>query len=330
MKSFMNKALTQIKKQFAKYFILGLLLLLIIMFSLLSPSFLTFANLKSIFTQNSSVIIMAVGLTFIIASGGIDLSVGYQISLVSVTVGMLLASGASVWLATCAGIAVGILCGVVNSLIIIGLRIPPFAATLATQLIFKSVSNLISGGRAYTQLPDTFLWLTRYSFLGVPNYVFIAGACLLLYGFIASVTYFGCYIKAIGENEQAVRRIGINVNMVKLLCYMIGSFFFSIQALIITSKQGIASPSTGTGMEIIGIAAVFLGVDSSYRNKNSSVGGAMLHLLVGVLILAVLENGMLLSGWNQYVQYSINGLLLILAMTFYYREKLSDMRITNK
>ncbi len=327
MKLFINKLFSRVKERFAQYFILGLLFFLIIIFSFLSPSFLTVSNLTSIFTQNSSVIIMAVGLTFIMVSGGIDLSVGYQISLVSVTVGMLFASGASFWLAACAGIAVGILCGIFNSLIIIGLKIPPFAATLATQLIFKSVSNLISGGRAYTQLPKSFLWLTRYTFLGVPNYVYIAAACLLLYGLIVSLTYFGCYLKAIGENEQAVRRVGINVNLVKFLCYVIGSFFFSIQALIITSKQGIASPSTGSGMEIVGIAAVFLGVDSSYRNKNSSVGGAMFHLLVGVLILAVLENGMLLTGWNQYIQYSINGILLLLAITFYYREKLVSTKI---
>lgn len=321
MKISFKKLLIKIKTKVARHFILELLLFFIIMFSVLSPSFFNFPNLMSIIMQNSSVIIIAIGLTFIMLSGGIDLSLGYQISLVSVTIGMLLASGANIWVATLSGIVLGILCGVFNSLIIIGLRIPPFAATLATSLIFKAASNLISGGRAYTQLPDTFLWLTRNTFLGIPNYVYIAAVCLLLYGLIVSATYFGCYIKAVGENEQAVRRIGINVNLVKLSCYVIGSFFFSIQALIITFRQGIASPSTGAGMEIIGITAVFLGINSSYRNMNSGVGGAMLHLLVGVLILAVLENGLLLVGWNQHIQYFIRGLLLILAITFYYREK---------
>lgn len=330
MKTTLNRLFSNLKEILMRNFILELLFLFVILFSILSPSFFTITNLASIVTQNSSVIIMAAGLTFIIVSGGIDLSLGYQISLVSVTVGMLLALGVNIWVAIISGILVGVLCGVFNALIIIGLRIPPFAATLATSLIFKSISNLISGGRAYTQLPDALSWLTKNSLWGIPNYAYIAVFCLLLYGLIVSLTYFGCYIKAVGENEQAVRRIGINVNLVKLFCYVIGSFFFSIQALIITFRQGIASPSTGAGMEIIGITAVFLGVDSSYRNKNTSVWGAMFHLLIGVLILAVLENGLLLTGWNQHIQDLIRGLLLIFAITFYYREKPKTLKTYNR
>ena len=311
-----------VKDKIVKNVVIELLLFIVIIFSSLSPSFLTASNIISLLVENSSVIIMAVGLTFIIVSGGIDLSIGYQISLVSVTVGMLLAGGASILIATIAGITVGLLCGLINSMIIIGLKIPPFAATLATQIIFRSLTNLISGGRAYTQLPNSFLWMTQYTFLKVPNYVYIAIACLLLYGFIVAFTYLGSYISAIGENERAVRRIGINVNLVKTVCYVLGSFFFSIQALIITSKQGLASPSTGTGMEIIGITAVFLGVDSAYRNKSNSFIGVMFHLLVGVLIIAVMENGMLIMGWNLYIQYAINGVLLILAIALYYRKNL--------
>lgn len=309
--------------------ILVLFLFLIVLFSSLSPSFFTLSNIISLFNQNTSTIIMAVGLTFIILSGGIDLSIGYQLSLVSVVIGWLMTAGASMMVASTAGILVGILCGAFNAVIIIYLKIPPFAATIGSQIIFRAISYLLSGGRAYTKIQSETPWLLKSTFLNIPNYVLVAVVCLIVYGILSSFTYFGTYVKAVGENEQGVKNIGINVNGVKLLCYVLGSFFFSIQALLITYKQGVASPSTGNGFEIAGIIAVFLGIDSSYSNKSNNFFSAIFHLLTGVMILSVLENGMLLNGWNQYIQLLISGLLFIFAVTFYnyrktYRKTLHD------
>ena len=305
------------------HMIVSLLLLQIVAFSLLSPSFFNASNLLSLLTQNSSLLILAVGLSFIMLGGGIDLSLGYQVSLCSVLAGFLLARDISPMFSVIAVISVGLLCGALNALVIILLRIPPFAATLATQLIFKSLANIVSHGRAYTRLPDFSATLIGHDFMGIPLYVWIALSCLLVYGVLFSFTYFGTYIRAIGENEPAVKSLGIKVNGVKFIFYILGSFFFALQALILTFRNGVASPSTGEGLEIIVITAVFLGCDSSIRNDKSGILSPMFHLVIGVLNLVILEYGMLLAGWNLNIQNLLKGCLLIFAITFYYRDKLS-------
>lgn len=308
-----------------RYVVMLLLGVLVVFFSILSPSFMKAENLSYVFTHNSSLIIMAVGLSFIMVGGGIDLSLGYQVSLCSVITGYLLANGASTPLAVGIAIATGIACGALNAVIIIFLKIPPFAATLATQLIFRAAANIISSGRAYTQLPSPSHWFIGQSLFGLSSYFWITLLCLLLYGLVFSLTSFGTYLKAMGENELAVGRIGIKVRWVKFLSYTIGSFFFSIQALILTFSNGIASPSTGTGLEIVAITVVFLGCSSLLRNESTNILGPILHLIAGVMILAILENGMLLAGWNLNIQYLVRGVLLIFAIAFYYRRKVESI-----
>jgi len=325
MKKPFYKSILRIFEYISSHIIVAILLVQVIVFSLLSPSFLNLSNLFTMLTQNSSLIIIAVGLSFIMLGGGIDLSLGFQVSLASVLLGFLMAHGVSSWLSILAAVLVGLMCGALNGIIIILLRIPPFAATLATQLIFKSLANVVSHGRAYTKIPDVSASFIGYPVFNIPLYFWIAIICLLVYGLLFAFTYFGAYIRAIGENEQAVRRIGIKVNWVKLIFYMLGSFFFSIQAVILTFRNGIASPSTGEGLEIIAITAVFLGCDSSIRNESSGVLSPMFHLVIGVLILVILEYGMLLVGWNQNIQNFVKGCLLIFAITFYYRGKVTGL-----
>jgi len=296
---------------------------LIIGFSIISHSFLNAENLLFLITHNSPLIIMAVGLSFIMVGGGIDLSLGYQISLCSVVMGYLLANDAHPLVAMAMAVLTGVACGALNAAVIISLNIPPFAATLATQFIFRAVANTISSGRAYTRLPQIGNWNVLKPLLGITTHTWIALLCLLLYGLIFSLTPFGTYVKALGENESAVKRIGIRVNRVKFVSYIIGSFFFSIQAIILTFLNGVASPSTGIGMEIIAITVVFLGCNSLLRNESTNIISPMFHLGLGVMILAVLENGMLLAGWSVNAQLLVRGFVLIFAITLYYRRKLN-------
>jgi ribose/xylose/arabinose/galactoside ABC-type transport system permease subunit len=215
----------------------------------------------------------------------------------------------------------GVACGALNAAVIVSLKIPPFAATLATQFIFRAVANTISSGRAYTRLPQIEKWNVLKPFLGITIHTWIAIICLIFYGLVFSLTPFGTYVKALGENESAVKRIGIRVNKVKVVSYITGSFFFAIQAIILTSLNGIASPTTGVGLEIVAITVVFLGCNSLLRNESTNVIGPMFHLVLGVMILAVLENGMLLAGWSINTQLLVRGFVLILAITLYYRRK---------
>lgn len=306
----------------SRYLIPIFLGILIVFFSIIAPSFSKSENLLFIFSHNSSLIIMAVGLSFIMVGGGIDLSLGYQISLCSVVAGYLLANGFGLFWASAGAILTGLICGTLNALIIIFLRIPPFAATLATQFVFRAFANIISSGRAYTQLPSIPKLFGILPDLGLSTSSWIALFCLLLYGLVFSLTTFGTYLKAMGENELATKRIGIQVNWVKFASYVIGSLFFAIQALVLTFGNGIASPSTGTGLEITAITVVFLGCNSLLRNENTNILGPIFHLIVGVMILAILENGMLHAGWSINIQYLIRGAVLIFAIAFYYRRKI--------
>jgi ribose/xylose/arabinose/galactoside ABC-type transport system permease subunit len=308
--------------KFLNQYVVALFLgFLIIGFSIISSSFLNTENLLFLVTHNSPLIIMAVGLSFIMVGGGIDLSLGYQISLCSVVMGYLLANDTHPLAAMAFALLTGVACGALNAAVIVSLKIPPFAATLATQFIFRAVANTISSGRAYTRLPQIEKWNVLKPFLGITIHTWIAIICLIFYGLVFSLTPFGTYVKALGENESAVKRIGIRVNKVKVVSYITGSFFFAIQAIILTSLNGIASPTTGVGLEIVAITVVFLGCNSLLRNESTNVIGPMFHLVLGVMILAVLENGMLLAGWSINTQLLVRGFVLILAITLYYRRK---------
>ncbi len=298
----------------SKYGMVIILAVLMYFFSFVSPSFLSALNLKNLILQNTHVLVIVAGLSFIMVGGGIDLSIGYQISLVSVVMGMIFGLGSPPLVAAIAGILTGALCGALNGWFVSVLGVVPFAATLISQIILMGLSHTISRGWTFSHIPATFRVITKGAFLGIQTDIWLALLCMVIVGFVFSYTFYGKHIKAMGENERALKQAGVNVKLTKFLCYVVGGVFYSIAAMIMVSKQGVASSENGLGLELTAIAAVFIGGVTSYRDSGVKADVKIFNLIVGVLILAVIDNGIQLIGGDQYTQYLVIGAILVLAM----------------
>lgn len=297
---------------FRKYTMVFILVGLMILFSLLSPAFLTAYNLRNIVVQNTHILVVAVGISFLMMSGALDLSVGYQMSVIGVLAAKLMTeAGASPVVAVLCAILAGVACGFINGFLANLLKIQPLVVTIGTTTVFQGISYLISQGRAYSNYPETFRLISKGAPLGVPSDVWIAIAALLIAAFVFNFTYFGRYVKAMGGNEEAARLAGVNTKRMRLATFMISGFFVSIATFILISKQGTTNSSVGPGTELTAMTAAMLGGISF-----SSGEGKMWGLLVGVYVLGIIENGMQLAGWNQYIQYIVKGLVLLAAIGF--------------
>lgn len=295
-----------------KYTIIFVLLALILLFSLVSPYFLTVRNITNLIIQNTYFIIVAVGLSFVMIGGGIDLSVGYQMSLVGVVTAMLMVVYHwPVWLAVASGLLLGTTLGLINGLIVTSIRIFPLIATLATSVIFQGISYLISQAQTYRMYPEEFLFLTKGNVLGMPFDVFLTLLIVLLAGFVYSETVFGLRVVAVGGNEEAARLAGINTRRLKISLYTICGFLVAIATMIMIAKSNTTNSSFGPGTEFIALTAAIVGGVSFMGGE-----GNIPALVAGVFVLAVLGNGMQLAGWGTYAQYIVRGIILLSAVAF--------------
>ncbi len=297
-----------------KYTVFVILVILLFTFSILSTSFLTFINLKNLLLQNTHIIVLVIGIAIIMIGGGIDLSVGYQISLVSVFIGMMFAAGLNSSIVILIGISVGALCGVFNGLLVTWFGIVPFAATLSSQIILRGVSYTLSKGSTFSKIPQAFWMISRGAFAGIQIDIWIAILCLAVFGFIFTHSFLGKHIRAVGENEEATKRAGVNVNLIKFISYVLGGAFFAISAIIMVSKQGLASSSTGPGLEFIGISAAFIGGLTSFQYGGRGNNIHIWNIIGGVFVLAIIDNGIQLIGGSQYMQYIITGIIIAALM----------------
>ncbi len=302
-------ALSRIIKKYAMIFVL---IGLMIIFTILAPSFLSPLNIKNLIVQNSHILVVAVGLSFVMMSGSLDLSVGYQMSAVGVLTALLMTTkGFSPAAAMTCGILIGMTCGFVNGFIAVKLKIEALVVTIATTTVFQGVSYLISKGAAYSNFPDSFRLITKATLIGIPMDVWLAIIAVVIASIVYNFTYFGRYVKAMGGNPEATRLAGINVDFIRIATFMISGFFIAIAAFILISKQGTTNSTVGPGTEMTGMTAAILGGISFNSGE-----GKMWGLVVGVFVLAIIENGMQLAGWNQYIQYIVKGLVLIAAIGF--------------
>lgn len=295
-----------------KYTIMLILLLLMGVFSLTSPYFFTLRNLTNIVTQNTYFIIAAIGLSFVMIGGGIDLSVGYQMSLVGVVTAMCMTLyHFPVWVSVGLGLLLGTFLGLVNGLIVTNIKVFPLIVTIATSTVFQGVSYLISKAQTYRNYPDSFLWITKGKVLGMPFDVFLTVLIVLFASFVYYKTNFGWNVLALGGNEEAARLAGIKTKRMKVAVYAICGFFVAIATMIMISKSNTTSSAFGPGIEFTVLTAAIVGGISFMGGE-----GNMLGLVTGVFILAVLGNGMQLAGWGTYAQYIVKGLILLGAVTF--------------
>jgi ribose/xylose/arabinose/galactoside ABC-type transport system permease subunit len=297
-----------------RQFIIPLVLILLLaLFSVVSPYFLTVQNLTNILVQNAYVVIAAVGLSFVMISGGIDLSIGYQMSVVGVVCAVFMKwFGWPVAPSIVLSVAIGVLMGLTNGIASITLKVHSLIVTLGTLTIYQGLSYIISNQSAIINLPAPFKFIGQGYLLGwLPVSVLLMLACVLVAAFILNITAFGRMIYAIGGNEEAARLSGIPVNGVKIATYALSSFFVALAAVVLFARSGSAASSTGPGTEFTAITAAVLG-GISFKGGE----GRMLGLVTGVLILGVLGNGMQLVGLNTYAQYIVKGLVLLAAVGF--------------
>jgi len=311
-----------------KYTVIFILFVLMALFSLMSPYFLTWRNLTNIITQNTYFIIVAIGLSFVMIGGGIDLSVGYQMSLVGVVTAMLMTVyHLPVWLAILIGILLGTTLGLINGLIVTSIKIFPLIATLATATVFQGISYMISKANTFRSYPEEFLFLSKGKILGIPFDIILALLIAILVSIIYTETVFGFRLLALGGNEEASRLSGIDTRRMKIAIYTICGFFTAIATMVMISKANTTNSSFGPGTEFIALTAAIVGGISFMGGE-----GSIQSLIAGVLLLAVLGNGMQLAGWGTYAQFIVRGMILLGAVAFdeFQRNAKKMIRVKNR
>ncbi len=297
---------------FREYAMIFIFIALFILFSIMNPSFASWMNIKNLIIQNSYVVIVGVGISFVMMSGSLDLSIGYQVACIGVFAArMMTKMGMPVWLTVILSILFGMVLGFVNGGVAVLFKIEPLIVTIATMTVFQGLANIISGGISYNNFPDSFRVITRESFVGIPIDVWLAVIAVLIASFIYNFTYYGRFVKAMGGNIEATRLAGVKTGLMRISTFVICGFFVGVASLIYISKLSSTNASYGPGIEFTGMTAAILGGISFNSGE-----GKMWGLVVGIFTLAIISNGMQLAGINQYVQYIVKGVILILAIAF--------------
>lgn len=302
----------KVKRFATKYALVIVFAVLVITFGIVNPNFFTPLNLMNLVKQNTHILLVAVGISFVMMSGTLDLSVGYQLAIVGVLTGRLMtAEGLPVWLAVVIGLAVGMLLGLINGGCAVIFKIDPMIVTIAMMTVFNGAANLLGKGLSYNNFPETFRVITRGTFLGLNIDIWIAIVAIAIVSFVYNKTYFGRFVKSMGGNEEATRLAGVNTKSMRVITFVICGFFVAIAAMINISKLSIVNTQVGPGTEFTALTAAILGGVSFNSGE-----GKMWGLVMGVFTLAIISNGMQLAGWNQYIQYIIQGIILVLAIGF--------------
>ncbi|MQA01617.1 MAG: ABC transporter permease [Streptosporangiales bacterium] len=299
------------------------LVVLIVFFMLFAPNFVTSQNLRAIMTQITLNTILAVGMTFIILVGGIDLSVGSVIALCAVVSGTVITSGLPVPTAIVLGVVVSILIGGLvgfcNGFVTEFWKVPAFIITLGMLHVARGAAQEFTDGETIYNLPAGFTRFGITTFLGLPAVFVVALVLVVAAWFVLSRTVFGRMVYAIGNNEEAVRLSGHRTSVVKVTCYVIGGAAVGVAGVIYQARLGVASPILGQGYELNAIAAVVIGGASLTGGRGSAVG-----TLLGASLIGVLTNGLLLMGVSDFQRTMITGGVIILAVVLdAYRRNLS-------
>jgi ribose transport system permease protein len=290
------------------------LVLMALAFSALAPRFASMANLSNILTQISINTVIAVGMTFVILLGGIDLSVGSVLALSTIVGGLVLTRegldpGPAILLSVVASTLVGCLCGLFNGFVCERWRIHSFVVTLGMLNIARGAALQISNSRTLFEFPDAFNAVGSAAVLGVPVIFLIALGVVLLGRFVLARTVFGRMIYAIGNNEEAVRLSGHAPARYKIAAFTVCGGMVGLAAIMYMMRLNIASPILGVGFELNAIAAVVIGGTSMSGGKGSMVG-----TFLGASIMGVLNNGLLLLGMGDFARQMVTGLIIVVAV----------------
>ncbi len=285
------------------------LIVLVIVLSLASSQFFTIGNLSNVLLQTSVNALIAVGMTFVILTAGIDLSVGSSLALSSAIAAGLMASNTNPWIASIIGIVVGAGAGLVNGLFVAYGRLAPFIVTLGTMTLYRGLTQIYTQGMPIFNLPNSFSNFGAGSLLGVPIPVLVTALVFILAWIVLKRMTTGRRIYALGGNESAAYLAGVPVRRYLVLVYVISGVLAALAGLILTSRLSTAEPTAGTGYELDAITAVVLGGTSLFGGE-----GTLLGTLIGALILGVINNGLNILNVNSFYQDAVKGVIILLAI----------------
>ncbi|ANA82878.1 ABC transporter permease [Paenibacillus glucanolyticus] len=297
---------------------LASLVVLIVFFTISSSNFFQFSNIVGILLSTAVIGVLALGSTFVIITGGIDLSVGTVMTLSGVMTGVCITFwGLPVPVGILGGILMGALCGLLSGTAVAKMKIPPFIATLAMMMIAKGLALIISGAKpVYFNDAESFAEVSQGSVLGwlipgldIPNAVVIFFVAAIVGYLILSKTIIGRYNFALGSNEEATRLSGVNVGFWKIVIYTLTGAFTGLAGVMMASRLNSANPALGAGYELEAIAAVVIGGTSLSGGKGTIIG-----TVIGALIMSVLTNGLRILSVPQEWQTVVVGFVIILAV----------------
>lgn len=275
----------------------------------LTPHFLTVSNLLNVAEQAAIIAIVAVGMTFVIITGGIDLSVGSVLAFAGVVMASTLHAGVPVPVALAVALGTGLFCGLLNGALITLGRLPPFIATLGMMSVARGTALMFTEGRPVSGFAGGFRSLATDEVLGIPVSVIIMVGVYVVAHFVLTRTKLGRYTYAIGGNEEAALLSGVNVRLYKAAVYGIAGMLSGLAAVILTARLNSAQPIAGMMYELDAIAATVIGGTSLLGGEGTVVG-----TLIGALIMAVLRNGLNILGVSSFVQQVVIGSVIIAAV----------------
>ena len=303
-----NKNMIQYLQDYGSFIAL---IFLVIIIGAISPDFRTVNNFLSLLRQSAINGLIAFGMTCVILTGGIDLSVGSVLALTSIICAHTIKIGLPAPLSMLIALIFGIILGTISGLMVTKSRLQPFIATLITMTGYRGLTMILSGGKPISRLGNNLLLnqIGKGSFLGIPIPVWILIIFFAIFLFVLKKTILGRQIYATGSNAKAAELAGININNIKLIVYVVSGFMASLSGLILVSRLGSAQPTLGSGYELDAIAAVALGGTSMTGGRGKITG-----TLIGILIIAVLNNGLNIIGVSSYYQDVVKALVIFLAV----------------
>ncbi|MFL6211272.1 MAG: ABC transporter permease [Pyrinomonadaceae bacterium] len=299
-------------QRMAEYVIVVAIIIEAIVFAVVAPQFFSVPNLVNVALSIAITGIMAVGMTCVILTGGIDLSVGSVAALAGVVAAMIAARGggsSAVLVGGLVAICIGLTVGLFNGAMVAQFRVPPFVTTLAMLTICRGLAYVITGGRSFADLPASFMFIGRARLLGIPVPVLVMFAVFAVGWFVLTRMTFGRYVYALGGNREATFLAGINTKRVLLLTYVLNGLLVGLAGWVLSSRLGAGVPNAGLQYELDVIAAVVVGGTSLTGGRGSVIG-----TFWGAVFIGVLNNGLNLAGVDPYIQKIALGVVLLLAV----------------
>lgn len=292
--------------------IVAALAVMVIVFSIIDPIYLSSNNIVDIVKQSTINGLLGIGITLAIITGGIDLSVGSTFAIVIVSVGQLLVSGVNPVLAFIIGILLGFVLGLINGILISKVKLQPFIATLGTMSIYRGIAYIITGGWPVLDIPENFRKALDGDIFGyIPASVVLLFVVGIVMWIILKYTRFGNYIYALGSNEEATKLSGVNVDFNKMTAYAFCGIGAALAGMVLLSRLGTGEPTAGQGYELNAIAAAAVGGTSLTGGK-----GTMLGTILGTILLSALRVGLIVVGVDSFWQYIATGIIIVIAACF--------------